>query len=207
MIKKKFFLALTIVLCTVGLVAGGTFALFTDSTSPADANFTAGTLVITNERDAGDIVPGPMFYVTAAQGATPDDDDGIYPTGVWAPGDSHMRTLTVYNHTPSTMDAWLVSSEASIESGNAAMADKLWVEVFHPETSGGVMTDVKVAEGALSTFLTGPVSFSKNLPCMLGGNNQLHFKVTFDKSAGNNLQGETLKVAFKVNAEQMKNNP
>ncbi|MBF7083259.1 hypothetical protein IT084_09760 [Desulfallas sp. Bu1-1] len=207
MIKKKFFLALAVVLCTIALVTGGTFALFTDSTSPADTSFTAGQLVITSERDAGDTVPGPMFYVTAAQGATPSGQPGIYPTGVWAPGDFYMGTLTVYNRAPSTLDAWLVSTQADLQSGNAAMADKLWVEVFHPEMVGSSMTDVKIAEGWLSTFLAGPVAFNKNLPCMLGGNCQLHFKVTFDRSAGNDLQGEELVVTFAVNAVQKKNNP
>lgn len=209
--KKKFLLSLAVVLCTIALVAGGTFALFTDSTSTSSADFTAGKLVITNERDQGDTVPGPMFYVTSAQGETsPGLNNGRFPTGVWAPGDSKVRTLNVYNRAPSTMDAWLDSVQANLVSGTNDMAAKLWVEVFTPDVENPLVSQ-KLAEGWLTDFLSGSVNLrypdGSKVLCSLTGTVQLQFKVTFHSSAGNDLQGQTLVADFVVNAVQAKNNP
>lgn len=213
MIKSKFYLALALVIVMSLLAGGTTLALFTAQTPvlAEDNILTAGTLSLTSERDQGDRVPGPMFYVTPAQGATPPPNSlpGTLPTGIWAPGDFHTRTLTVFNPTSSsTMDAWLDSVQASVESGNSAMADKLWVEIYTPDSNN---VFVKVAEGWLTQFLAGPVNMrftdGSRLPCYLSGNRQLQFKVTFDRSAGNDLQGQTLVVSFSVNGVQMVHNP
>lgn len=210
MLKSKFYLALALVVVMSLLAGGGTMALFSASGSLQDTEImTAARLSLTSERDQGDRVPGPMFYVTAAQGATPSGLAGIFPTGEWAPGDFHVRTLTVFNPaSSSTLDAWLDSAQASVRSGNAALAGKLWVEVSSPDSNNAYQ---KVAEGWLSTFLAGPVPMrfpdGNRLPCYLTGNRQLQFKVTFDSTAGNDLQGATLVVDFSVNGVQMVNNP
>lgn len=210
MFKSKFYLALAMVILMSLLATGGTMALFSASTSLQDTEImTAARLNLTSERDQGDRVPGPMFYVTGAQGATPAGLEGIYPTGVWAPGDFHVRTLTVYNpSTSSSLDAWLDSAQASVRSGNAAMADKLWVEISSPDTNNVYQ---KVAEGWLAQFLASPVNMrfpgGGQVPCYLTGNRQLQFKVTFDRSADDTLQDQTLVVDFSVNGVQMVHNP
>ncbi len=151
--KKGLWLAFSAVLAMAAVGVGTTLALFFDSATTNNA-FTAGVLCLTSERNDGEPVPGPMFYVTPVQGQTPSGRMGTFPTGVWAPGDAHQRTLTVYNPTTcSSMDAWLISVEASLHPGSyVPMADKLWVEIYTPQTG----TDVKVGEGWLSTFLAGP---------------------------------------------------
>ncbi|MFZ5643573.1 MAG: hypothetical protein ACOY46_08290 [Bacillota bacterium] len=217
MLKTKFTLALTLVIVMSLLAGGATFALFSDHVDLLDTDLmTAATLSLTSERDQGDRVPGPMFYVTAAQGATtapngpvPAGTPGLFPTNLWAPGDSHVRTLTVYNPvSSSTLDAWLDSAQATIRSGEPAMAGKLWVEISTPDINN---VYVKVAEGWLTEFLSGPVSMrfpgGSQIPCVLTGNRQLQFKVTFDASAGNDLQGDTVVVDFSVNGVQMVHNP
>lgn len=206
--KPKLLMALTsgVVASAVGI--GATFALFTDSKS-TQGNFTAGTLCLTSDRNDGDTVPGPMFYVTAAQGATPDNLPGIYPTGEWAPGDSHTRTLTVSNpKSCSSMSGWLASVEAVAHPGGfLPMADKLWVEIYTPMNG----PEVKVGEGWLSQFLAGPVDLkypdNSKVPMYLTSNRHMKFKVNYDLSADNTHQGQTLVVDFKVNAEQMSHNP
>jgi predicted ribosomally synthesized peptide with SipW-like signal peptide len=209
--KKKLLLASSAVL-VVALGVGTTLAIFSDTASSTN-NFTAGTLCITADRNDGDPVPGPMFYVTPAQGTTPPPLNlpGTLPTGVWAPGDTHTRTLTVTNPTScSTMGAWLTSIEATMHPGGyLPMANKLWVEVYTPQ--GAAPGDVKVGEGWLSTFLSGPVAIAypdtTQIPLNLSSNRHMKFKVNFDLSADNSYQGQTLVVDFKVNSVQMPNNP
>lgn len=209
--KKKLLLASSAAVLAIALGVGTTLAIFS-ATATSNNTFTAGTLCITAERNDGDPVPGPMFYVTPAQGATPPPLNlpGTLPTGLWAPGDSHTRTLTVYNPTScSTMSAWLTSIEASMHPGGyLPMADKLYVEVFTPQGGG---PDVKIGEGWLSMFLAGPVSIQypggAKIPVFLSANRHVKFKVSFDLSADNSYQGKTLVVDFKVNSVQMPNNP
>ncbi|MFZ5827751.1 MAG: SipW-dependent-type signal peptide-containing protein [Bacillota bacterium] len=212
--RKRFLLALVAVAAVIGLTVGGTFALFSASTATVDNTFTAGSLCLTSERDNGDTVPGPMFYVTAAQGATTGSPSmpGAYPTGLWAPGDAKIRTLTVSNPTScSTMSAWLTSVQASLQSADVAMVDELTVEVWTQSSTGLV----KVAEAPLRSFLNGPVAINypaghvdgSSIPLLLTSNKHFEFKVKFDLDAPNAVQGQTLVVTFAVNAEQMPNNP
>src|SRR5690606_2356304 len=130
------------------------------------------------DRNAGEAVPGPMFYITTAGGATPDGTPGLYPTGLWAPGDQHKRTLTV-THDPacSTMHAWLASAEATLtDDSYAAMADQLLVTVFAADASGD---KVQVGEALLSDFLAAPIDLrypdGGRIPLLLGGNVQMAF--------------------------------
>lgn len=206
--KKTFWLAFAAVLATSALAAGGTLALFSASRSTS-ADYTAGKLCLTSERNDGDPVPGPMFYVTAAQGSTPSGQPGTYPTGEWAPGDMHQRTLTVFNPLScSTMDAWVDTVQASIHAGGyTPMADKLWVEVLTPQNG----IEKKVAEGWLSQFVSGPIQVlypdGSRVPLNLSSNRHMKFKVSFDLLADNSYQGKTLVVDFTVNGVQKANNP
>lgn len=209
--KRKLWLALTAAVATVAVGVGATFALFSD-TATSTNNLTAGTLCLTSERNDGDTVPGPMFYVTAAQGATPPPLNlpGTLPTGEWAPGDTHTRTLTVFNPTScSSMNAWLTSIEASLHPGGyVPMTDKLHVKVYTPQGGG---PDVLVAQGPLSMFLAGqvPISYpdTSKVPLYLTSNRHMKFEVYFDINADNSYQGKTVVVDFKVNGVQMPNNP
>ncbi|MFZ5822977.1 MAG: TasA family protein [Bacillota bacterium] len=206
--KKKLWLAMGSGLFATLIGLGGTLALFSDAET-SDATFVAGTLCIDAQRNDGEAIPGPMFYVTPEQGETPGGVPGQFPTGLWAPGDSHQRTLTVFNPTScSTMDAWLDSVQASLQPGSDAMlADKLYVEVTTPQLG----SDVQVAEGWLSDFLSGPVLLrypdGSRIPLWLGSNRHIQFKVIFDITADNSYQDTTLVVDFTVNAEQKTNNP
>ncbi|WP_273378185.1 SipW-dependent-type signal peptide-containing protein [Symbiobacterium thermophilum] len=210
--SKKTLMVLGSAVAISALSIGGTLALFTDATD-ASKDFVAGTLCLRSDRNDGDPVPGPMFYITPEQGKTPSGQLGINATGPWAPGDSHTRTITVYNSPDcSSMDAWLVSVEArlteGIEDQYEPMAEKLHVKVKTPKGGG---PDEVVAEAPLSDFLAGPVSIAypdgTKIPLHLTSNRHMKFEVTFDKAAGNDYQDKTLVVDFIVHAEQMKNNP
>jgi len=206
--KKKFWLVTVAAMTAIALGMGGTMALFSDSAT-GQSDFIAGTLCIQAERNDGEAVPGPMFYVTPQQGETPLGIPGQYPTGLWAPGDEHQRTLTVSNPAScSSMNAWLESVEASLQAGSDAdLADKLYVEITTPQLG----VEKKVAEGWLSDFLSGPVAMSypdgSRIPLYLTSNRHLKFNVLFDITADNSFQGKELVVDFTVHAIQMDNNP
>ncbi|MBP2017183.1 putative ribosomally synthesized peptide with SipW-like signal peptide [Symbiobacterium terraclitae] len=212
--NKKLLLTMGAAAAIAAVSAGGTLALFTDSKS-ASADFVAGTLCLDSERNDGDTVPGPMFYITAEQGRTTSGAPGLLPTGVWAPGDSHTRTLTVYNgnrpECKTSMDAWLTAVEARLTEGIAdqyvALASQLNVVVKTPQGGG---PDVVVAEAPLSDFLAGPVTIlypdGDKIPLAYPSNRHMKFEVAFDRDAGNEYQGKTLVVDFVVHAEQQRNN-
>lgn len=209
--KKGVLYALAIAGAVAAVGTGATLALFSD-TQASRGDLAAGRLCITAERNDGEPVPGPMFYVTAEQGATPSGKLGLYPTGVWAPGDSATRTLTVYNPAScSSQDAWLTSVQAELTEGipnqYEAMADVLHVTVSTPWNG----TDTVVGEGSLREFLQGSVPIAypdgSKIPVYLGSNRHFELTVTFLPCAGNEYQDKTLVVDFLVNGEQQKNNP
>lgn len=206
--KKKLWLAVGTGLLATMIGVGSTLALFSD-VADGDASFTAGRLCLNVQRNDGEPIPGPMFYVTPAQGATPTGIPGTYPTGLWAPGDTHQRTLTVENPAScSSLDAWLDSVDASMHLGGyAPMADQLWVTVTTPMTG----VEQTVAQGPLSDFLAGPVPLlypdGTKVPLYLTSNRHMKFNVHFDINADNSYQDKTLVVDFTVYASQMDNNP
>lgn len=115
----------------IGLLGGiGTYAYFNDSAVSNTQTFTAGTVDIDSYRDGFDTIPGPMFYTTAEEGATPTDPSypGLKPTGKWAPSDTHIRSLIVYNN--GSLDAVLKQVKAEIESDPMNMASQLDVAVY-----------------------------------------------------------------------------
>lgn len=211
--NKRILMALSSTAAVAALSVGTTLALFSDSES-GSGEFVAGNVCITAERNDGDTVPGPMFYIKNEEdGATPDGLSGIHETGLWAPGDSHTRTLTVNNPREcSTMDVYLTEVSARLTEGitdqYVEMADVLHVVV----TARRDGVDIPVASGKLSDFLTKPVLMAyppdgDKVLLKLTGNMHMTFTVTFDPNAGNDYQDKTLVVDFIVHAEQVKNNP
>lgn len=206
--KAKMWLVLSAVITVASVGLGTTLALFSASVQTQNT-FTAGRLCLNSERNDGDRVPGPMFYVTPQQGATPSGLLGLYPTGLWAPGDTNTRTLTVDNLAScGGMDAWLDSVHATLHAGSyAPMADKLMVEIYTPLNG----PDALVAQGTLSQFLAGEVLLrypgGAKVPLYSSSNRHLKFKITFDLGADNSYQDKTLVVDFTVTGVQMANNP
>lgn len=130
--KKKVIMSLMAALVACALVGGATFAIFTDfSSAPLnDKVITAGTLDIDSYRDGFDTIPGPMFYTTPEEGKTPTEPsfDGIKPTGFWAPGDTKIRSLIVYNQ--GSLDAVLKQVKAEVIEDPANMASKMNVAIY-----------------------------------------------------------------------------
>lgn len=112
------------------LVGGATFALFTDQASTPEKVLTAGTVDIDSYRDGFDTVPGPMFYTTPEEGATPTNPsyNGLKPTGEWVPGMTVVRSLVVYNK--GSLDAVLDTVRAELESDPKNMASQMTVGIY-----------------------------------------------------------------------------
>lgn len=207
--KKRLLILLSSAVAISAVSIGSTLALFTDQARVGDPEFTAGTFCFTAERNDSDPVPGPMFYITAEQGSTPGGQLGIHPTGLWAPGDTRTRTLTLYNPRDcSSMDGWLTGVSAELAKGSdARLAEVLWVEVETPFEGD----HIKVGEGRLSDLLDGAIELKypngTKIPVILGTNRHMKFRVRFDLEAGNKYQGKTLVVHFKVHGEQAPSNP
>lgn len=213
--RAKLMLMIGAVLSIVAVAIGVTYALFTASAGPAQNNFTAGSLCLNSRRDNSDPVPGPMFYIVSTPpppGAVP----GNQPTGLWAPGDNHTRTLIVDNP---CLGAWLDSVKANLVSGDPSLAGSLMVTITMAEP--GQVSDQLVAQAPLSQFLAGNVALKYPVVCSpaicgAGGKRVplpnssmafMHFNVAFDINAGNALQGKDLVVDFVVNGIQSANNP
>lgn len=207
--KRRLILLCAAALAVSGVGIGSTLALFTAQTQADELEFAVGQFCFTSERNDSDPVPGPMFYITAEQGATPDGTPGIYPTGLWAPGDTKTRTLTLYNPRDcSTMDGWLTAVSAELADGSdRRLAEKLWVEIETPFDG----EHVKVGEARMSDLLDGPIDLvypdGSKIPVLLGTNRHMKFRVKFDIDAGNEYQDQTLVVHFKLYGEQAPNNP
>jgi predicted ribosomally synthesized peptide with SipW-like signal peptide len=197
--RTKLWLILSAVSVIVLGTLGGTFALFSANASSNNI-FTSGTLTLTSYRDQGDTIPGPMFYTTPAEGST-GTQDGLLPTGYWAPGDTNHRVLIVKD--TGSLDAWLTSVGASLDSGSMHLANALTYKV----TTDAAGTSI-IASGNLGALIAGPdATFTPKVSALVNIPKQLHFWVTLPLSADNSYQGETLRVTFHVNAVQKKNNP
>lgn len=209
---KRVWMIAAAVLLTTLLATAGTLALFNAAADPATSTITAGRLCLTSRRDNSDPVPGPMFYVTTAEGETPSGVPGTHPTGYWAPGDTHRRTLIVDNpDTCSDMGAWLTHVTANLQAGSDVMlADKLWVEV-RTDHEHGTNDDI-IASGWMSQFLAPggkTILFPDNhkIPLPLPSTRFIHFTVTMPLDTNNDYQGKSLVVDFAVHAVQQPNNP
>lgn len=129
-LKSKLVLTSIVGVLGISLVGAATFALFNSQVTNNTNTFTAGTVDIDSYRDGFDTIPGPMFYTTAQEGATPTHPSylGLKPTGTWVPGDTQIRSLVVYNK--GSLDVALKQVQANIESDDANMASKMDVAVY-----------------------------------------------------------------------------
>ena len=214
-------MAASAALTAVAAAVGGTLALFSTTATDNQSTFSAAQICMKADRDAGDSIPGPMFYINGARdGLSPGKDGnyettddnrvGKYSTGVWAPGDKFKRTLDVRNgldQCTRSMDVWLSSVQASVSEGDTDLVDQLTVTVYAPLNG----EDAVVAQRPMSDFITGPVAleYDDHSRVLLddGSNMQMRFEVAFSREATNHYQGMSLEVDFTVNAVQQKNNP
>ena len=174
--------------------AGATLALFTDRAGPESREFVAGTLRLDGRRAGGDTVEGPMFYVGGEQ--------GLLPTGEWAPGDSVKRWFEIQN--TGSLAARMTRIKATMPEGaDTALASQLYVRVsdeFGENVAAGRLIDFLAANG--KPFQGTPIELDP------GDILTLTFEVSLPLGTANEFQGlSATAVTFSVSAEQVKNNP
>ncbi len=201
-LKTKLAMALISSAAGAAMIAGGSFALFSDTTTNSGNTFTAGTVTITDNTAAGAIFNGDALV------------------GNLAPGDSGSTgSLSVTNS--GTLDEWVglkttfsavadshnIFSDLSTVNGNAAGSDNHPLNISYSVvvkdpagTQVGATIDHTVAVGGESTDQT-PFS----LPS--GDTATITYSYTFDKAAGNDYQGAKGQVNVEVDAVQSRNNP
>lgn len=199
-LKRVWLLAAAACLAAAIGVGGATMALFTAGTPNADNQFTAGTVAIDAQRDMGDGVPGPMYYLTTASGGNPPNQ---YPTGYLAPGTGGEflhRVLQVEN--VGSLDAKLITLRGTLQSGSKYLADKLTLKVTTDPFGANV-----IASGTVGSFIDADQTISPAIELAPGDLANLHFWVEFPLNADNSYQGLTAVVRFTVYAEQLAHNP
>ncbi|WP_088553414.1 TasA family protein [Calderihabitans maritimus] len=205
MTKKLFLMGIAVAM--ISLLAGrATFAIFSDSASN-DSTFSAGTVSINANRNDGDPVPGPMFYVTSEQGRTYDGRfPGINTTDVWAPGDYHSRTLNVTND--GSLAVKITQLGATVRGINdptvlAEFLNKMLVTVVQTTNQNNPTV---LFTGTLGELVNGPVEVLNQVNISPTATQDLTYTVTMDITAGNLLQGVEALVDFSVYVEQLRNN-
>lgn len=217
--KKKLAILSVSGLIAIGASVGGaTYAWFTSSATNANNTFTAGTINLSQTRDLGDTIPGPMFYTSTSDptGTYPYDVAGVpyappgsEGVGGLAPGDSMTRAMNLSNS--GSLDAkvtkiWGSVNAAGLQPGDLAFeefAAKMNIKVLYPANNNQIMYD-----GPLNGLLNGQVTIPRPLIARAAPSGPLNitFTATLDPSASNLLQGKTFVFDFSFYAEQLRNN-
>lgn len=210
--KSKIFLLVLSLVITISAVAGATYAWFTDSETSSENTFTTGTVDIEVDRE-NDYIPGPMFYTTAEEGATPDGTPGAFMTQLWVPGLMESRQLEVRNMGSLRVRLNQVGAEITSINGqepsvlpalSASFAANMHVRIY---TSAAKV----LYNGTLADLIGGVLC--SNPPELLPSVGSFHphttliYEVTMSEDAGNDMQGIKPVVSFWVGAEQTANNP
>lgn len=216
-------------------VGGTTYALFTGTTSTNDPEvFSSGTINLDAQRDHGDYTPGPMFYSNALDpdGLHPYDNEEGNPSGEaiggWAPGDVVQRTMILQNE--GSLDAKVTGIKATpresftqdtpfngattVEGVTSGEAFETFIEKAHVLVSVPNQNLV-LYEGSLSELITDEAESYESLanellvqgstPPFGPGPLNVTFKVTLDRSVGNEIQGKNFIFDFGFYAEQVRN--
>ncbi len=215
---KKLVTLVMLVCLMAALVGGATLAWFTDSSQFGSASISSGTLRIDAVRDNGEWKPGPIFYTTVDEGIVPSGPDegkpGKYPTGLWIPGMTKTRNITVTS--TGSLDAKISRIGAALDGDAVFLADSeavnqfsqyMQVKVFiiGTDEEGAVVQTVLLDSTPLSDLLSAngkECTFMKDIG-KNGSSQDVYFTCTLNKEAGNPLQGKKPIVSFYLIAEQV----
>ena len=185
----------------MGLVGGGTWAYFSDTETSAGNVLVSGTL------DLG---------LSNSASATPDgsvtETWDVSTAGDWAPGDTVEATLYVYNGGTIDMTGLTVAlsytavvdgtpTGVTAPGGDTDLLDKM-IEATTVEW-GPTGTLVAVANWDLEALDTIAALAAEDLGTLdAGEENELHIIFTFDPTATNGCQGDTLTMTLTFNSTQ-----
>jgi len=194
-------LGLTIAaLLVIGLVGGGTWAYFTDTETSSGNVLVSGTLDLGLSNSTGTT---PEGSVTETWNITAGD---------WAPGDTVEATLYVYNGGSIDMTGLTIAlsygaitdgtpTGVTAPGGNTDDLDKMIEATTVEWGPTGTLVAVDTWDGeALDTIAALAAEDLGTLDA--GEENELHIIFTFDPTATNGCQGDTLTMTLTFNSTQ-----
>lgn len=195
---KRWFSTVGLAAALAAGVVGGLALAVLSNPHPA---FSYNQVSIVSWRGGGDAVPAdaltagwsaPMFYTSAAEGAPDGGPPGLFPTGVWAPGDTVARILTVRNADSDHM-MQLYSMEVRMD-GDLELAPWLSLTVRDP-------ADRILYEGRLSELAAGGfIPFAHPMTLRIGGQSDLTFTVSLSREIDQRHQGKSVQADFTLSA-------
>lgn len=176
-LKMKIGTAIAGFTAGVGILTGGTLAMFTDTASNGPNTFTAGTLTL------ADLNEGQVFQ------------SALYVNNL-APGDREDGVVTIQN--TGSLDAWVSISgiDTGGHGGGLHHGD-------HPEDGTGPMSLFGGETPLILTFDNGPNN-PVLIPAGKTANLKVHYYMPLE--AGNGYQGKPASGGFYVQAVQVRNN-
>lgn len=199
--RKKLVASAVLIVASIALFLGLTFAWFTDSVTSKGNKIQAGTLGITaTKADAG--TGGPSYTVAGLNGGSPIgfssdivDIEGTTPIiseNLWEPGRSNAKLLTVENG--GTLAAKV---KLQFDVADGGLQDALWFDF------------VQVKDGAVTgQFEKRPMSSLDALADQqefhLAGGGAISFILVYgmNESAGNEFQGKAFEATVSILATQ-----
>ena len=175
--KKIIGLSIVAVLI-IGMVGGGTWALFTDEETSTGNSFTAGTVELT--LGEGGSIP--------------------FTVGNMAPGDIAVATADVFNDGTLAL-RYAMTTVVDSDSG-ASLADQLTCTIT---AGGGDLYNGSLSGAFIGDPDPGDQGDDRELG--IGGSEILTFTVTMPIDTSDAYQGASCSVNFTFNAEQTINNP
>ena len=200
---KKALLAsvLSIVLC-IAMLAGATFAWFTDSVTSASNKIVAGNLEV------------DLIHVGGGEGNTDvslkaDPNHKIFNYNKWEPGYTAMETLKVVNEGNLALKFQLdaVADSATVGPNGVKLADVIDVYVYEGNDIPSVASFAEIKnntnwqnKGSLSSLLSDPAGFAHGILLPSGksetnipsGSIQMTVALHMQETAGNDYQGLSL---------------
>lgn len=179
-LKSKLFMAVATSAAGATMIAGGTFAMFTDTSANTGNTFTAGTVV-----------------VDATQGGTPVFASDNLTFNNMAPGDSGNTTIKVMN--TGTLGEWVKINSINT-TGNLFDATTTSTDTVNGQTQ--TANNYPLALTPNADLTSGQTGYF--IPA--GGSTTIQLNYAFPLNAGNYYQGQTGTATINVEAVQARNN-
>jgi hypothetical protein len=210
-VRRKLLLSLGVLGVTTGVLAVGTYALFSANTTSASNLFATGTLTLSNSNSASatvtlsNMIPGDSVtgLVTVQNTGTEDLTGYQLATAVTAGTPTNPNALTT--DATNGLQVWMSRcSQAWSGSGASATCGGTVSDVVGTSAAAVAITTgspFSLASGALCTSsaaVSAATRTARNTTCTVTGNDYLRARVSLPSSAGNSFQGlsTTLSLTF-----------
>jgi predicted ribosomally synthesized peptide with SipW-like signal peptide len=202
--KKIIGLTLAVLL-VIGLVGGGTYAIFSDTETSTDNTFTVGTLNLRLTGGTQGVVDVDSVTQTWDISLNPGESGGANGALTLANTGNVAGELTITGITHTHADGTAESRTA----GGKSIEDLLMVWIFFDEDGNGIEDGTDQAiygdSGAYAAMVSMPATFTPNPALVLDGPGTSHITLKYNwpvSDDDNDAQGDVLTFGFTVNLTQ-----